>query len=57
MAGKPQPPVVRVSDAGEDLPPEEGSKQDEVFSSPNINFYLKEELEKIMMCGYRTEDF
>ena len=56
-AGKPQSTVVTVSDAGDETPSEEGTKPDEVFSSPNINFYLKEELGKIMMCGYRTEDF
>ncbi len=49
------PRIADLDDAGVDN--QNVAAPDEVFSSPNINFHLKEELGKIMMSGYRAGEF
>lgn len=58
MAEKQPPASPIVSDVTDDGDISAISQApDEIFSSPNINFYLKEELGKILMTGYRPGEF
>ncbi len=60
LAGKQvlAPSAPKIADLGDDeTVGAESPAQDEIFSSPNINFFLKEELGKIMMSGFRNGDF
>lgn len=59
LAEKAPPSSPRVADVNDDDVDDNqhSAAPDEVFSSPNINFHLKEELGKIMMSGYRTGEF
>lgn len=59
MAGKEQTRkkvTIELEDSGDEAPPEDAA-DDDVFNSADIHFLLREEVGKVLLSGYRTENF